>query len=97
MYTPPLWFTGVNILVRFKSHGLFPGNGYILDLLALGVYIMVVVLCLCPMWMSYLKEKRANLPTHTREFRPTIHLPSRSAEDRKRGGNVVVGVGKKGS
>lgn len=66
MYTPPpLSFTGVNILVRFKPHGLFPGNGCILELLALAVYIVDMLLCLCCsrkwMWMSCPEREMSKL------------------------------------
>lgn len=78
MYTPPLSFTGVKILVRCKTHGLFPRNGCILELLALAAYTVVMTLCLCCsrkwMWMSFLGWKRVNLMTL--ELQPTIPLPS---------------------
>lgn len=71
MYTSPLWFTGVNILVRFKSHVLFSGNGCILYLLALAVSTVAVTLCLCSMWMSFQGEKSKHIDT-----RVTANYPS---------------------
>lgn len=93
MYTPPLWFPGVNILVRFKSHGLFSGNGCILYLLALAVSTVAVTLCLCSMWMSFQGEKSKHIDTRVTANYPSAWL-DRLRIARERGG-VVVGAGKK--
>lgn len=79
MYTPPLWYTGVNILVRLKSHGLFPSNGCILELLILvvGYHGQDDVLVLfSEVDVDVISRGEKSKLTHTREFRPTIHLPS---------------------